>query len=130
MESVLIVIHLMVVLAMIVVILLQRSEGGALGIGGGSGGFMTGRGAASALTRMTAILAVGFFVTSLLLSIIARFDQSPGSILDQVSDPGTGTQQQQDGTTGGNGILDELQDLGPAQPEAPSAGEPSVPQSQ
>ncbi|TIT37225.1 MAG: preprotein translocase subunit SecG, partial [Mesorhizobium sp.] len=53
METVLIVIHLMVVLALVGVVLLQRSEGGGLGIGGGSG-FMTARGAANALTRATA----------------------------------------------------------------------------
>ena len=64
METVLIVIHLMVVLALVGVVLLQRSEGGGLGIGGGSG-FMTARGAANALTRATAILAAAFFVTSL-----------------------------------------------------------------
>ena len=72
METVVIVIHLMVVLALVGVVLLQRSEGGGLGIGGGSG-FMTARGAANALTRATAVLAVAFFATSLTLSIIARY---------------------------------------------------------
>ena len=57
MTTVLIVIHLIVVLAMIGLVLLQRSEGGALGIGGGGGGFMSGRGAANFLTRVTAGLA-------------------------------------------------------------------------
>ncbi|TIW78477.1 MAG: preprotein translocase subunit SecG, partial [Mesorhizobium sp.] len=74
METVLIVIHLMVVLALVGVVLLQRSEGGGLGIGGGSG-FMTARGAANALTRATAILAAAFFVTSLALSILARYGE-------------------------------------------------------
>ena len=72
METVVIVVHLMVVLALVGVVLLQRSEGGGLGIGGGSG-FMTARGAANALTRATAILAAAFFLTSLALSIIARY---------------------------------------------------------
>jgi protein translocase subunit secG len=61
MQTVLIVIHLMVVIALVGVVLLQRSEGGALGVGGGSG-FMTGRGQANVLTRATAILAAIFFV--------------------------------------------------------------------
>ena len=68
METVIIVIHLMVVLALVGVVLLQRSEGGGLGIGGGSG-FMTARGASNALTRATAILAAAFFATSLLLTM-------------------------------------------------------------
>ena len=76
METVVIVVHLMVVLALVGVVLLQRSEGGGLGIGGGSG-FMTARGAANALTRATAILAVAFFATSLALSIIARYGAQP-----------------------------------------------------
>ncbi len=82
METVIIVIHLMVVLALVGVVLLQRSEGGGLGIGGGSS-FMTARGAANALTRATAILVTFFFVTSLTLSIIARYSEKPIDILDR-----------------------------------------------
>ncbi len=70
MQQVVLVIHLMLVLALIGVVLLQRSEGGGLGIGGG-GGFMTSRGTANVLTRATAILAGLFFVTSWVLSILA-----------------------------------------------------------
>ncbi len=81
MQTVLIVFHLMVVIALVGSVLLQRSEGGALGVGGG-GGFMTGRGQANALTRATAILAGLFFVTSLALSIIASYSRAPKSILD------------------------------------------------
>ena len=68
-------------------VLLQRSEGGALGIGGGGsgGGFMTGRGAANFLTRVTAGLAVAFFATSLLLSIIANRSGTPRSVLEAPS---------------------------------------------
>ncbi|CCV14002.1 preprotein translocase subunit SecG [Mesorhizobium sp. STM 4661] len=97
METVLIVVHLMVVLALVGVVLLQRSEGGGLGIGGGSG-FMTARGAANALTRATAILAAAFFATSLTLSIVARYGEKPIDILDRV--PAT------DGA--GKGVLDQL----------------------
>jgi preprotein translocase subunit SecG len=80
MQTVLIVFHLMIVVALVASVLLQRSEGGALGVGGG-GGFMTGRGQANALTRATAILAGLFFVTSLSLSIIASYNRAPKSIL-------------------------------------------------
>ncbi len=87
----LLVVHLMIAVAMVATVLLQRSEGGALGIGGGSGGFMTGRGAANVLTRTTGILALGFFLTSILLTLVARQSgsgsivESAGSILeDQV----------------------------------------------
>ena len=83
MQTVLIVVHLMVVLALVGVVLLQRSEGGGLGIGGGSG-FMTARGAANALTRATGILAIAFFATSLGLSLIARYGERPIDILDRV----------------------------------------------
>jgi preprotein translocase subunit SecG len=83
MSTVLLVIHSLIALALIGVVLLQRSEGGALGIGGGgSGGFMTGRGAANFLTRVTAGLAAGFFATSLLLSVIATRSAGPRSILE------------------------------------------------
>src|SRR5436853_1843721 len=71
MQTVIIVIHLMIVSAMIGLVLLQRSEGGGLGMGGGSGGFLTSRGSANVLTRTTATLAAVFFATSLVLSILA-----------------------------------------------------------
>ena len=91
MATVLLVIHIMIALALIGVVLLQRSEGGALGIGGGGGGgFMSGRGAANFLTRVTAGLAGAFFFTSLVLSLIAS-QPTQRSILDpQAGQPGTG----------------------------------------
>jgi preprotein translocase subunit SecG len=81
MMSVLIVIHLLVVIALVGVVLLQRSEGGALGTGGG-GGFMTGRGQANALSRATAILGGLFFALALLMSILAGWNRAPRSIID------------------------------------------------
>src|ERR1700676_1537472 len=81
MQTVLIVIHLLIVIALVGVVLLQRSEGGALGIGGG-GGFMTGRGQANALSRATAILGALFFATSPIMSIIAGWSRAPRSILE------------------------------------------------
>ena len=113
METVVIVIHLMIVLALVGVVLLQRSEGGGLGIGGGSG-FMTARGAANALTRATAILAAAFFATSLTLSIIARYGEKPIDILDRV--PAT----QGQGT--GTGVLDQL-----GGSDTPAAPAPAIP---
>src|SRR3954452_22176022 len=101
MQTVLVVIHLMVVVALVGVVLLQRSEGGGLGIGGGSG-FMTARGAANALTRATGILAVVFFATSLSLSLLARYGEKPIDILDQP--PAQGDQNGGgNGQGGGNG---------------------------
>jgi preprotein translocase subunit SecG len=84
MTTVVIVIHLMVVLAMIGLVLLQRSEGGALGIGGGSGAFLSGRGAGNVLTRSTGILAAVFFATSIGLALLARIESRPSDIFDQL----------------------------------------------
>ena len=83
METVIIVIHLMVIIALVAVVLMQRSEGGALGIGGG-GNFMSARGQANVLTRATAILAAAFFATSIILTVISRYAGGPGSIIDNV----------------------------------------------
>ncbi|MFZ5834821.1 MAG: preprotein translocase subunit SecG [Pseudomonadota bacterium] len=83
METVVIVIHLLLAIALVVTVLLQQSEGGALGIGASPmGGFMTGRGAANLLTRSTAVLAAGFFVTSIILTVLARDTVTAPSILD------------------------------------------------
>jgi preprotein translocase subunit SecG len=101
------------------VVLLQRSEGGGLGIGGGSG-FMTARGASNALTRTTAILAAAFFVTSLSLSIMARYGTQPIDILDRVPPPAPS----QPGAPGGGGVLDQLGGQ-TSQPAAPSSPVPS-----
>lgn len=83
---VVLVIHLMIAVALVGSVLLQKSEGGALGIGGGGGGgFMSGRGAANALTRTTTILAFGFFVTSITLTLLGRSANAPTSIFDGVT---------------------------------------------
>ena len=86
MELILLIIHLFLAMALVGVILLQKSEGGALGIGGGGGmgGFLTARGAANLLTRTTAILASLFIITSLALAITASNKRSvqPRSIVD------------------------------------------------
>jgi len=119
MSTVILLIHVMIAIAMVGVILLQRSEGGALGIGGGGagGGFMTGRSAGNALTKTTAILAACFFLTSLTLSILATHQRGGApSILP---------------SSGGEGGLSPLQIPGtpaPSAPESPAA--PQAPQSQ
>ena len=84
MTTIILIIHLLIALALVGVILLQRSEGGALGIGGGGmSGFMSGRSSANLLTRTTAILAASFIGTSLLLAILATQQSAPRSFLDQ-----------------------------------------------
>jgi len=102
-------------------VLLQKSEGGGLGIGS-TGGFMSSRGTANVLTRATAILAAGFFATSLLLSVIAGMERRPRSIMQNTSAPS----QQAPGGGQGGGVLDTLRQQEQA-PAAPSG--PQVPQS-
>ena len=86
METLVLTIHILIALALIGSVLLQRSEGGGLGIGGGGagGGFMTARGTANMMTRVTAILAACFFGTSLILAIMAGSQRDSVSIIDEV----------------------------------------------
>ncbi|MGC2125183.1 MAG: preprotein translocase subunit SecG, partial [Xanthobacteraceae bacterium] len=85
MLTVVIVIHLMLVLALIGVVLLQKSEGG--GLVSSTSGFLTSRGTANVLSRATALLAAGFFVTSLALSWIASYERRPVSIINTSGSP-------------------------------------------
>src|SRR6202043_4218199 len=121
MLSVIIVIHLMLVLGLIGVVLLQKSEGG--GLVNSTSGFMTGRGTANVLTRTTAFLAAGFFVTSLLLSWIAGFDRKPASIIrggaPAQETPGAPPVAPPLSGGGGGGVLDLLK-RGPAGNTAPA----------
>ncbi|HEX4296476.1 MAG TPA: preprotein translocase subunit SecG [Devosia sp.] len=87
MQNVLLVAYLLIVLALIAVILLQRSEGGGLGMGGNAGGLMTVRGSANLLTRTTAILAALFFATAIGLTILSSLNRGTDSILDQAAAP-------------------------------------------
>ena len=123
MQTLLIVIHLMVVLVLVGVVLLQRSEGGGLGIGGGSG-FMTARGAANVLTRTTAILAAAFFATSLALSVLARYGEQPIDILDRVP------QATQPGAPSEGGVLDQLGGSSETPPAPATPAQPQVPSGQ
>jgi preprotein translocase subunit SecG len=84
MERIVLVIHLMVAAALVAVVLMQKSEGGALGIGGGGmSNFMTGRGTANVLTRATALLAACFMLTSLVLVILPQLGGHRPSVLPQ-----------------------------------------------
>jgi preprotein translocase subunit SecG len=140
MQNVLIIVHLLIVLALVGVVLLQRSEGGGLGLGGGSSGvsgFLTGRGQANALTRATTVLAAAFFLTSILLTMLQTYGRKPVSILDTapagVTSPAPGQPAGAGGApAGGQTVLDQLKQLQnnnaspqPAQP-APANG-PQVP---
>ncbi|KPQ11273.1 MAG: preprotein translocase subunit SecG [Saliniramus fredricksonii] len=132
MQTVIIIIHLLIVLSLVGVVLLQRSEGGigmgagGGGGGGGPGGFMTGRGSASALTRATAILAAAFFATSLTLAILAGQASQPTSVFDApgglTAPPAQPGEEAPDGA--GPGILEQLQRQQGDEPDSPQ-----VPQS-
>lgn len=138
MATVLLVLHLMIAAGLVGVVLLQRSEGGALGIGGGGGGgFLTGRGTSNLLTRVTAGLAAAFFVTSLLLTILAQSNTAPSAVVGRGAAPVTPPTTEAPATPGTpappasgdntpagtprGGILDRLQ--------GPQSGQPSVPPS-
>jgi preprotein translocase subunit SecG len=122
MATVLLVIHIMVAASLVGLVLLQRSEGGALGIGGSGGsggGLMSGRGAANLLTRVTAVFAAVFFATSISLTLIAQQGSGPSTGLESFTIQGD---QGQTGSGSGNPL--EGMQL-PAKPSGPQ-----VPQSQ
>jgi preprotein translocase subunit SecG len=130
MQTVVIVIHLMIVAVLIGSVLLQKSEGGGLGMGGGAG-FMSSRGTANLLTRTTAVLAAGFFLTSLFLSWYAGYDRKPSSII------GTGLPAQSQpagpgpvGAPTSGGILDTLKKADEQQNQKQAPAEPQAPRSQ
>lgn len=125
METVVLTIHLLLALALIIVVLLQRSEGGGLGMGGGGGGggIMSGRAAATALSKLTWALGAGFVVTSLTLTILAARQNGDGSVLDRLG-VGTGVETPADAAPGG------ADDFAPPPLSTPAPGAsdgPSVP---
>jgi preprotein translocase subunit SecG len=131
MQTVVIVVHLMLVATLIATVLLQKSEGGGLGMGGG-GGFMSSRGTANLLSRTTAVLAVGFFLTSLLLSWLASYERKPSSIIG--SDPASQSQPAGPATPisppQSGGILDSLKKSDERQQNQPAPTGPQAPRSQ
>lgn len=111
MITVVLVVHLLIAAAMVGVVLLQRSEGGALGMGGGGGGgFLTGRGTANLLTRVTAGLAAAFFVTSIALSMLSGRGTAPASVFDGTKPAAPAGAPAVPGTTPAapGGVLDSL----------------------
>jgi preprotein translocase subunit SecG len=129
---VIIVIHLMLVIGMIGVILLQKSEGG--GLVSSTSGFMTGRGTANVLTRTTALLAFGFFLTSLGLSWLAGIGRHPASIINTGSPPASEAPVTGGAppplSQGGGGVLNQLGGAKAPESGAPAAPSgPQVPQS-
>lgn len=134
MQTVLLVVHLLIAIALIGVVLLQRSEGGALGIGGGGGGSLfSARGVGNTLTRTTAILAVAFFITSITLTLLSTH-RGGGSLFSHPT-----TQQNQGQTaptgTGDGSSLPQLPPAGQNQNQQGSGtsggtGQPQVPVSQ
>jgi len=139
MLTVVIVVHLMLVMAMIGVVLLQKSEGG--GLISSTSGFLSSRGTANVLSRTTALLAAGFFATSLALSWIAGLERHPASIINTSGTPATAPAPaggpEPPLSRGNGGLLNQLQQGIPglpagsnpalAPPPAPSG--PQVPQS-
>jgi preprotein translocase subunit SecG len=122
MEQVVLTIHLILALCLIIVVLLQRSEGGALGIGGGGGGLITGRGAATALSKLTWIFAVAFIGTSLTLTVLSAQSRRASAVI------GTETPVQQ--PPAGLDFVPRLPSLGdgPSLPPAPGPVTPPVQQ--
>jgi len=90
MENVVLVVHLILALSLIGVVLLQRSEGGGLGMGGGGGGggggMMSSRAASTALAKLTWLLAIAFIITSITLTILAAQNSAGSSVIDRLSD--------------------------------------------
>ena len=131
MITVLLILHLMIAASLVGVVLLQRSEGGALGIGGGGGGFMSGRGAANFLTRVTAGLAAAFFATSILLTLLANRTERAPSVFDVPASvpaktapaaPGPAPQPgQPEPSAPRGGVLDKLTPPAPSGPRVPQS---------
>ena len=83
MTTVILIIHILISISIVGLVLMQRSEGGGLGIGGGNN-FMSARGTADLLTRATTVLAIAFFCTSILLAMLAGYGKKSTSIIDEV----------------------------------------------
>lgn len=125
MANVLLIVHLILAVFLIGVVLLQRSEGGALGIGGGGGGMVSQRGAATALSKATWGLAAAFIATSLALTVMAAKDAGTRSVLDTA--PVTETAPLAPVDPAAPPPADDLdEDLQKLLPQTPSA-DPTVP---
>ncbi len=123
MENVILIVHLLLALGLIGVVLLQRSEGGGLGIGGG-GGAMSQRTPLSALGKLTWILAVAFICTSITLTIFAAQNASGSSILDRI---GNDAPASEPAAPGGIGDIDTDSLIPPPSAEGVEGDAPLVP---
>ncbi len=126
MENVVLTVHLILALLLIGVVLLQRSEGGALGMGGGGGGSMSARGAGTAMTKLTWLLAACFIVTSITLTILATRGGQSGSVVDGLATEDAAPATEDPGTPALTGDL-LPPTSGDAPATAPRADEPAVP---
>jgi preprotein translocase subunit SecG len=130
--NVILVVHILIAIALTGAVLLQRSEGGALGIGGGGagGGVFSGRGVTSALVRTTMILAGGFFLTSLALTTIANRSRPPESVVPgALTEPGDATLPQGLDPTEAPPVLPSLDETpAPVEPAPQPAPETTPPQ--
>ncbi len=118
MENVVLIIHLLLALALIGVVLIQRSEGGGLGMGGG-GGAVSGRPAATALGKVTWILAAAFITTSITLTIIAAQNSAGSSVLDRITDAPARQEAEPELPGAGEGLLPPSSDA--TEPLLPTA---------
>ncbi len=121
MEAVVLTIHLLLAFALILVVLLQRSEGGGLGMGGG--GIMTSRGAATALSKVTWAIGTAFVVTSLTLTVLAAHGSRTGSVIDRAATPAPATAPEQAPAAPAPGLEGDLLPKLPAE-EGPAAPPP------
>jgi preprotein translocase subunit SecG len=129
MENVVLTIHLILALALIGIVLLQRSEGGALGMGGGGTGSMAARSQATGLTKLTWILAVCFIITSLTLTILATRSNDGGSVVDSVATEETAPAADAPATPGltGNLLPPSATDAPATAPRADEPVDPAAP---
>ncbi len=127
MEAVVLTIHLLLALALILVVLLQRSEGGGLGMG--SGGIMTSRGAATALSKVTWAIGTAFVLTSLILTVLSAHTSGSSSVVDRLGTTETATPAPATATSPATPAEPGLQgDLLPATPAtAPDSEGPAAP---
>ncbi|MEN8657220.1 preprotein translocase subunit SecG [Marivita sp.] len=122
MENVVLIIHLLLALALIGAVLLQRSDGGGLGaMGGGGGGAVSTRSAATGLGKLTWVLAIAFICTSLTLTVIAAQNASGSSIMDRLTTGGDTSEETGTDTLDADGLLPPPSSVDPNAPLLPRA---------
>ena len=118
MENVVLVIHLILALCLIGVVLLQRSEGGGLGMGSGGGGVMSARSAGTALGKLTWIFAIGFIATSITLTVIAAQKSANSSVVDRLGIEQSAPDAAPDAPLGGDLLPPPVDGSGETSPRA------------